>query len=102
MQKLTIKYNRKDFFGNRIYTEDTKTDFTKNDLVKAFMFLSKNHDAAIQIDSMVIFWDSTTDLEQKKVSVRIYRGINYTEGKISFEEIKRSFYKKFQNSGKAA
>lgn len=55
MQKLTIKYNRKDFFGNRIYTEDTKENFTKTDMMKAFLFLSKNNDAAVQIDSMVIY-----------------------------------------------
>ena len=79
-----------------------RTGFTKAYLMKAFLCFPKNHDAAIQIDSMVIFWDSTADREQKKVSVRIYRDMNYTEGKISFEEIKRSFYKKFQSSGKAA
>ena len=48
MQKLTIKYNHKDFFGTQIYTEDTKENFTKADLTKAFLFLSKNNDAAVQ------------------------------------------------------
>lgn len=76
MQKLTIKYNRKDFFGNRIYTEDTKENFTKTDMTKAFLFLSKNNDAAVQIDDMVIYWDSIADHEQKKVSVRMYSGMN--------------------------
>lgn len=102
MTTLTIKYNRKDFFGNRIYTEDTKTNFTKSDLTKAFLFFSKNNDAAIQIDDMVIYWDSITDHDQKMVSVRIYNSGSYTEGKFSFEEIKKNFYKKFKNSDKAA
>lgn len=102
MKNLTIKYNRKDFFGNSIYTEDTKTNFTKLDLTKAFLFFSKNNDAAIQIDDMVIYWGSIADHEQKKVSVRMYNGMNYTEGKFFFEEIKRNFYKKFKNSDKAA
>ena len=102
MTTLTIKYDRKDFFGNRIYTEDTKTNFTKSDLTKAFLFLSKNHDTAIQIDNMVIYWDSIADYEQKKVSVRMYSGMNYTGGKLSFEEIKKNFYKKFKNVDKAA
>lgn len=102
MQKLTIKYNRKDFFGNRIYTEDTKTGFTKNDLVKAFLFLSKNNDAAVQIDDMVIYWDSIADHEQKKVSVRMYSGMNYTEGKTPFDVIKKNFYAKFRNVDQAA
>ena len=61
MNKLTIKYNRKDFFGSSIYTEDTKQNFTKADLVKAFLFLSKNNDAAVQVDSMVIYWDCISD-----------------------------------------
>lgn len=102
MTTLTIKYDRKDFFGNSIYTEDTKTNFTKSDLAKAFLFLSKNHDAAIQIDDMVIYWDSIADHEQKMVSVRIYNNRSYTEGKFSYEEIKKNFYKKFKDSDKAA
>lgn len=102
MTTLTIKYNRKDFFGNSIYTEDVKEYFTKNDLIKSFMFLSKNNDAAIQIDDMVIYWDSIADYKKKMVSVRMYSGMNYTEGKFPFEEIKKNFYKKFKNSDKAA
>ena len=102
MQKLTIKYNRKDFFGNRIYTEDTKENFTKTDMTKAFLFLSKNNDAAVQIDSMVIYWDSISDFEKKMVSVRIYDGKNYTAGKTPFDVIKKNFYKKFKNTDQVA
>ena len=102
MNKLTIKYNRKDFFGNRIYTEDTKENFTKADLVKAFLFLSKNNDAAVQIDSMVIYWDCMSDFEKKEVSVRIYDGNNFTTGKTPFDVIKKNFYKKFRNVDQAA
>lgn len=102
MQKLTIKYNRKDFFGNRIYTEDTKENFTKTDMTKAFLFLSKNNDAAVQIDSMVIYWDSISDFEKKMVSVRIYDGKNYTTGKTPFDVIKKNFYAKFRNVDQAA
>ena len=78
MQKLTIKYNRKDFFGNRIYTEDTKENFTKTDMTKAFLFL------------------------KKMVSVRIYDGKNYTTGKTPFDVIKKNFYAKFRNVDQAA
>ena len=102
MNKLTIKYNRKDFFGNRIYTEDTKENFTKADLVKAFLFLSKNNDAAVQIDSMVIYWDCISDFENKMVSFRIYDGKNYTIGKTPFDVIKKNFYAKFRNVDQAA
>lgn len=68
MKTLIIKYNRKDFFGNSIYTEDTKSNFTKNDLVKAFLFLSKNNDTAVQIDNMVIYRDCMYEFEIKTVS----------------------------------
>ena len=102
MQKLTIKYNRKDFFGNRIYTEDAKENFTKNDLVKAFLFLSKNNDAAIQIDSMVIYWDCISDFENKMISLRLYTGNGYTTGKTPFDVIKKNFYAKFRNVEQAA
>ena len=102
MKNLIIKYNRKDFFGNRTYTEDTKSNFTKADLAKAFLFISKNHDAAIQIDDMVIFWESIADHDQKMVSVRIYNNRSYTEGKFPFEEVKKNFYKKFKNIKQAA
>lgn len=102
MKNLTIKYDRKDFFGNRIYTEDTKTNFTKSDLTKAFLFLSKNNDAAIQIDDMVIYWDCMSGFEKKAVSVGIYDGGNCIKGKFTFNEIKKNFYKKFRNIEQAA
>ena len=102
MTTLTIKYNRKDFFGTRLYTEDTKHNFTKSDLTKAFLFFSKNNDAAIQIDSMVIYWDRFSEFENKTASVRMYDGRNYTEGKMQFDDLKKNFYGKFKKAEKAA
>lgn len=102
MKNLTIKYNRKDFFGTAIYTEDTKEDFTKNDLVKAFLFLSKNYDAAIEIDSLIIYWNSMTDFENKTVSVKLHNDHGYTGGKTLFDVIKKNCYAKFRNAGDAA
>ena len=32
---LTMKYERKDFFGNRQYTEDSKDDYSREDVKKA-------------------------------------------------------------------
>lgn len=98
MKNLIIKYNRRDFFGNSIYTEDVKENFSKSDLAKAFLFFSKNNDAAVQIDDMAVYWDSISDYEKKTVSVRIYSGMNYTEGKMPFEELKKNFYKKFKTA----
>ncbi len=97
MKNLTIKYSRRDFFGNRIYTEDTKENFTKADLTKAFLFLSKNNDAAVQVDSMVIYWDTFSEFENKTVSVRMYDTKSYTEGKTPFDVIKKNFYAKYKN-----
>ena len=102
MKNLTIKYSRKDFFGNRIYTEDTKENFTKADLTKAFLFLSKNNDAAVQVDSMVIYWDTFSEFENKTVSVRMYDTKSYTEGKMPFDDLKKNFYGKFKKVVKAA
>ena len=102
MKNLTIKYSRKDFFGNRIYTEDTKENFTKADLTKAFLFLSKNNDAAVQVDSMVIYWDTFSEFENKTVSVRMYSAGGYTAGKTPFDVIKKNFYAKLRDTGRAA
>ncbi len=54
---LILKYERKDFFNHRIYTEDKKDNYTKEDLKKVFAYFSKTHDAGIQIDNIVICWD---------------------------------------------
>lgn len=102
MQKLTIKYNRKDFFGTCIYTEDIKENFTKTDLTKAFLFLSKNNDAAVQVDSMVIYWDCISDFENRIISFRLYTGNGYTTGKTTFSVIKKNFYAKFRNVDQVA
>ena len=43
---LILKYERKDFFNNRIYTEDKKNNYTKEDLKKVFAYFSKTNDAS--------------------------------------------------------
>ena len=42
---LILKYDRLDFFNHRIYTEDKKDNYTKDDLKKVFAYFSKTHDA---------------------------------------------------------
>ena len=59
---LIIKYERIDFFNSRIYTEDKKQNYTKEDLKKAFLYFSRTYDTSIQIDDTVIFWDSLEDV----------------------------------------
>ena len=41
--KITIKYDRKDFFGTCLYCEDYKNDVDLNDLKKAFSAMKKDN-----------------------------------------------------------
>ncbi len=102
MKTLVVKYERKDFFGTRLYTEDAKQNFTKADLTKSFLFFSKNHDVALEIDSMTIFWNTIADFENRNVTIRMYDGRSYTEGKMPFDDLKKNFYGKFKKVVKAA
>ena len=77
---LILKYDRKDFFNNHVYTEDKKEYFTKT------------QDATIQIDDTIIFWDTMEEYENRIVTMRDFEGINYTEAKKSYEKVKRECY----------
>lgn len=89
---LILKYERLGFFNNRVYTEDTKECYTKEDLKKAFAYFSKTQDATIQIDDTIIFWDTMEEYENRIVTMRDFEGINYTEAKKSYEKAKRECY----------
>lgn len=86
---LILKYERLDFFNHRIYTEDAKQDYNKEDLKKVFAYFNKTHDASIQIDNVVVFWDSLTEYENKVVTVRNYDGMNYVKTKKSYDKVKK-------------
>ena len=102
MKTLTIKYTRRDFFGSRLYTEDAKEHFTKSDLIKVFLFMSKDSNVTIQIDNVVIYCNSVSDFEKKMITLRAYDGNNFVEGQMSFNNIKRNFYRKFKKLASAA
>lgn len=89
---LILKYERIDFFNHRIYTEDKKESYTKEDLKKVFAYFSKTYGASIQVDSTVIYWDCLTEYENKIVTVRTYDGRNYTEAKKSYDKVKKECY----------
>ena len=89
---LILKYERPDFFNHRIYTEDHKTDYTRDGLKKVFAYFSKTHNASIQIDSTIIFWDCISEDENRVVTVRTYDGMNYTEAKKSLAKLKKECY----------
>ena len=61
---LVVKYERKNFFGERIYTEDSKNHETLKDIQKSFRFLKSDHDVTIQINNTVLFWDTDQYLMQ--------------------------------------
>lgn len=89
---LILKYERQDFFNHRIYTEDKKEHFTREDLKKVFAYSGRTHDASIQIDNVVVFWDCLSEHENRVATVRNYDGMNYTESKKSFDKVKKECY----------
>ncbi len=93
---LTLKYERKDFFNNHVYTEDTKQSYDKQDLKKALSFLGKTWDASVQIENTVIFWDNTAEYENRIATIRNFDGWNYTEVKKSFEKARKELYEMVQ------
>lgn len=92
---LVLEYTRKDFFNNGTYTKDQKRGFTKNDLIKSFLFFSKNQDAVIRIGNFIMFWKNSNDFEGKTVSVRVFGKDSVSGGIIPFEMLKKEWYKKF-------
>ena len=93
---IIVKYERKTIFGDREYIEDKKNNASFCDLKKSFSFLKKSYDIAIEIDSIVIYWDKLSDFENNIVTIRNYDGINCTEKTQSFETCKKEFYKQFK------
>ena len=94
---IIVKYERKTIFGDREYTEDKRNNANLSDLKKAFAFLKKGHEVALEIENTVIFWDNMTEYENNVVSCRIYdENRGYKEEKKSFEICKKLFYKLYK------
>ncbi len=93
---LTMKYERKDFFGNRQYTEDSKADYTKEDVKKAFLHLSKDRFSTVQKEDIVYFWEDMVDFENQVMTVRVFDGRNYIEAKKAFGKVKKECYASVQ------
>lgn len=93
---LILKYERTDFFNHRIYTEDTKQDYTKEDLKKVFAYFNKTHDASIQIENVAVFWDCISEYKNKVATVRIYDGMNYIEAKKAMIRQRKNGYAMIQ------
>lgn len=94
---LILKYDRKNFFGEREYTEDSTSNITYDAIKKSFRALKGRYDNTIQIDNTVIFWGSISDYNNQIINVRIYdEAHNYTEQKVSFDVIKKQYYKMYK------
>lgn len=96
---LTMKYERKDFFGCYQYTEDSRENYNRNDIKKAFLFISRERNASIQKEDIIYFWDSFTDFENRIMTVRTFDSVNrrsYSDVKMSFDKVKKEVYKDCQ------
>ena len=95
---LTVKYDRVDFFGHRQYTEDITSFAVKKNIIKAFTFLSKEKDAAIELDddeSINLYWDTYKDFENRIITMSHYKSLNDCDIiQMSFEKAKKTIYEK--------
>ncbi len=96
--KITVMYERRDFFGGRVFTEETNEYGTIEQLKKAFTELKKDYNFAIHIDGCyVITWDSIEDFENEILKVRTYENWNsYSDCKKAFTAVKRDIIKKYK------
>lgn len=96
-KKLVLKYERRNFFGFREYTEDTCHYPKMKDLQAVMRYLKKDNMAAVVYSKYTLFWDSFSDFENGIISVRYYDVYgNYTEEKKSFEVVKKEVYDSFK------
>lgn len=94
---ITLKYNRVDAFGRKVYTEDVCNSAEKSDLQVALRRLKKDRDAGVSIDDKTIFWDNCTDFTNGILTVRTFERYNaYDTDKISFEAFKKRIYKQLE------
>ena len=90
---LVVKYERKNFFGERIYTEDSKKYETLKDIQKVFRFLKSDHDVTIQIISTVLFWDTMQNFEYGTLTAREYdNNHSYKEFIWDYDGCKKNYY----------
>lgn len=96
---LTMKYDRKDFFGNRQYAEDSKDNYGREDVKKAFLHLGKDRFSSLQKEGTVYFWENTEDFENRIMTVRIFDKVNvrsYGDKKMAFDKVKKECYASVQ------
>lgn len=94
---ITLKYNRVDAFGYKVYTEDVRELAKKTFLQVALRRLKKDRYAGVSIDNKTIFWDNYTDFTNEILTVRTFESYNsYDTDKIAYETFKKRMYKQFE------
>lgn len=100
--KVTIKYNRTDFFGNKEYTEDSTicgcNDTALKALQKALKKVLDGTESAMQVseydgDDLVI-WQEYSDRDSDILTVRQYESYNaYDDRKLSRQAVQKMLRK---------
>lgn len=90
---LTVKYGRRNFFGELRYENDTIYDPEYKYILKAFESLSKRHDFAVTLidgtDCNNYFWNNVLDFENKIVSVGTFNECGRETDIFHFEIVKK-------------
>jgi hypothetical protein len=97
---LIMKYERINFFGKREYTEDSTEYPIRQQVTRAFTFLSKEKESAIELydgESIVLYWDNYNDFENRIITLRHSRTWNDIDIiKIEFDKAKKQLYKRIE------
>lgn len=97
---ITVKYERKDFFGRRIYTEDTKKDIERSDLEKALRLLKSNSSVALDINGdWILYWDSTKDYDDGILTVKQKTDFDWEISRMAFSFVKKCIMDRFKIVG---
>lgn len=94
---LKMKYERKNFFGRYTYAEDAIDNPEKEDIKKAFLFLSRNRESAIEEDHVIYFWENINAFDNRILTVRNFHTTycGYEDVQKSFDAVKKEVYKRY-------
>ena len=87
---ITIKYNRKNFFGEFEEVEEHARFGDLEDALKAFRYVSNNYDTAVDIGEYTLFAETEEELENGIItSVNCITGAGVETKKMSAAKAKR-------------
>lgn len=94
---ITVKYDKRDFWGMRTYAEDERRDASFDDLKKAFRALAKDPYMAVWIDNSGYYWESIDDYEKRIITHKIqWTWVKTDTFRDPFEDVKKRVYKIFR------